>query len=117
MNENTKEIKKLINVLRRISDAEQFAAWSSEREEISKFAVMQYNKVVARLTELEPSIANLFTPLPETASPKTIRFAARELAAYFAEEAEDEPRRARRPFLRHGCCRPRRFVVMHERCC
>ena len=83
-----KETVKLLNVLRRIARAAGYTAWVKSTPEAARFCVMQYNKILARLTELEPSLTQLFTPLPEDASPEVIRIAARELLAYFEV---DEP--------------------------
>jgi len=81
-----------MNVLRRIARAATHAAWTRNAE-AARFCVTQYNKVLARLTELEPAVATLFTTLPETSSPDVTRIAAHELAAYFDDEpAEDSPR-------------------------
>jgi len=82
------ETVKLLNVLRRIARAAGYAAWTRAAPEATQFCVAQYNRVLARLTELEPAIKPLFTPLCESASPEVTRIAARELLAYF--EA-DEP--------------------------
>jgi hypothetical protein len=82
------ETRKLLNVLRRIARAAGYLDWSKAGPEATQFLVAQYNRVFARLGELEPSVKPLFTPLSEDASPEVIRIAARELLAYF--EA-DEP--------------------------
>ena len=82
------ETGKLLNVLRRIARAAGYLAWSKAGAEETQFLVAQYNRVLARLGELEPSTKPLFAPLSDTASPEVIRIAARELLAYF--EA-DEP--------------------------
>ncbi len=99
--EKDREILKLINVLRRIARGADYAAWQPQRSDAAAFCVTQYNKVLARLTEIEPAVAPLFTPLPEGTSPMVTRMAARELAAYF----EDEPRREHSEHrrARHGC--------------
>jgi hypothetical protein len=97
--EREKEIAKLANVLRRIARGADYAAWNQSQPDAAQFCAMQYNKVLARLTELEPAIAPLVAPLAETASPQLVGMAARELAAYFAE---DQPRRESRR-ARHGC--------------
>ncbi|HXU39808.1 MAG TPA: hypothetical protein VN937_25875 [Blastocatellia bacterium] len=90
--ERDTETGKLMNVLRRIARAATHAAWTRNAE-AARFCVTQYNKVLARLTELEPAVATLFTTLPETSSPDVTRIAAHELAAYFDDEpAEDSPR-------------------------
>jgi hypothetical protein len=98
--ERDRETAKLVNVLRRIARAATHAAWTRNAE-AAKFCVTQYNKVLARVREIEPAIATLFTPLPETASPEVTRIAAHELAAYFDDEATAEM-----PHVRvrlHGC--------------
>ena len=84
-----KETVKLLNVLRRIARAAGYAAWNKSGSDATQFCVAQYNRVLARLSELEPSVKPLFTPLNESASADVIRIAARELLAYFeADEPE-----------------------------
>ena len=100
-----KETVKLLNVLRRIARATGYAAWTKSGTDATQFRVAQYNRVLARLTELEPAAKPLFTPLNESASPEVTRIAARELLAYF--EA-DEPEFAGGSYLG---CRPRRSRV------
>ena len=97
-----KETVKLLNVLRRIARAAGYAGWTRAAADATQFCASQYNRVLARLSELEPAISPLFTPLNESASPEVIRIAARELLAYF--EA-DEPEFARGFYFN---CRPRR---------
>ena len=58
-----KETVKLLNVLRRIARAAGYAAWVKSDPEAARFCVSQYNKVLARLTELESALKPLFTPL------------------------------------------------------
>ena len=82
------EIVKLLNVLRRIARAAGYASWTKAGPDATQFCVAQYNRVLARLTELEPSVKPLFTPLNDSASAEVIRIAARELLAYFEV---DEP--------------------------
>ncbi|HEU5130701.1 MAG TPA: hypothetical protein VFT26_01315 [Pyrinomonadaceae bacterium] len=97
-----KETVKLLNVLRRIARAAGYAAWTKSGPDATQFCVAQYNRVLARLTELEPAIKPLFTPLSDNASPDVTRIAARELLAYFEV---DEPEFARGFYFG---CRPRR---------
>ena len=99
------ETLKLLNVLRRIARAAGYAAWTKPGTDATQFCAAQYNRVLARLSELEPAIKPLFTPLNESASPEVTRIAARELLAYF--EA-DEPEFARGFYFG---CRPRRRKV------
>ena len=84
-----KETVKLLNVLRRIARAAGYAAWTKSGPDATQFCAAQYNRVLARLSELEPAIKPLFTPLSESASPEVTRIAAKELLAYFeADELE-----------------------------
>lgn len=82
------EVVKLLAVLRRIARAARYAEWTRSGPDATQFCAAQYNRVLARLGELEPAIKPLFTPLSESASAEVIRMAARELHAYF--EADDE---------------------------
>jgi hypothetical protein len=84
-----KETVKLLNVLRRIARAAGYAVWAKSEPETTQFCVSQYNRVLVRLTELEPSIKPLFTPLSESASPEVTRIAARELLAYFEADTPE----------------------------
>jgi len=101
-----KETVKLLNVLRRIARAAGYAAWTKAGPDATQFCVAQYNRVLARLTELEPSLKPLFTPLSESASPEVVRIASRELLAYFEV---DEPEFFARGF--YFGRRPRRTRV------
>lgn len=87
-----KETVKLLNVLRRISRAAGYAAWTRPGPDATQFCAAQYNRVLTRLAELEPAVKPLFTPLSESASAEVIRIAARDLLAYFQA---DEPERIR----------------------
>jgi hypothetical protein len=92
--EKDREIIKLMNVLRRVARAAEYAAWTAAQPDAARFCVAQYNKVLGRLAELEPGITGLFTPLGQEAAPEVTRMAARELAAYFEDEAPTERRYA-----------------------
>lgn len=83
--ERDREITKLTNVLRRIARAASYAAANSDSD-AARFCVLQYNKVLARLSELEEAVAPLFTALPEATSPEVTRLAAHELTAFFEDE-------------------------------
>lgn len=86
-------------MLRRIARAARYAAWNRSQTDITQFCIKQYNKVQARLAELEPAIAPLFVPLAESASAEIAHIAARELVAYF----EGETHTSRRRHHRRGC--------------
>jgi len=99
-----KEKIKLISVLRRIGRAAGYAAWVGRDQDAARFCVSQYNKVLARLSELEPNLKTLFPALAENTSPEVVRMAAREVAAYFEDEAPE-------PFVfKFGfACAPKRW--------
>jgi hypothetical protein len=84
-----RETIKLINVLRRIARAAGYVAWAKSEPEAARFCVNQYNKVLARMSEREPTLRTLFTSLAEDTPPQVVRIAARELAAYFEDEAPE----------------------------
>jgi hypothetical protein len=83
------ETVKLLNVLRRIARAAGYAAWNKSGPDATRFCVAQYNRVLTRLSELEPAAKPLFAPLSESASAEVIRIAARELLAYFEADEPD----------------------------
>ena len=105
--EREREISKLVSVLHQIAFAERFSAWSSKQEELSQFSSQQYNRVLARLKEIEPSIAGLFVELKEDANPRVIRMAARELADYFEEDIQT----GKRERYHFGRCGSKRVVI------
>lgn len=106
------EAQKLLNVLRRIARAAGYAVWNKSGSDATQFCAAQYNRVLARLGELEPTVKPLFTPLDETASAEVIRIAARELLAYFeTEEPPFVPHFGRGFYFR---CNPRRVRVRCE---
>lgn len=105
--EKEREIKGLVNVLRRIAGDERHAAWMNAPQDTARFNAARYNRVLARLGELEPSAAQLFAQLPEDSSHEVIHMAARELSAYFEDEAPHHPKWR----YRHGHCRTPRVVV------
>lgn len=105
------EAVKLLNVLRRIARAAGYAQWIKAEPEATRFCVDQYNRVLARLSELEPAIKPLFAPLAEDVSPEVVRLAAREVLAYFEPDAPEIGWSFERHL--HAGCRPRR---MRSRC-
>ena len=80
------EIEKLLNVLRLTARAARYVEWTRSSSEATQFCIVQYNRILARLSELEPAIKPLFTPLDENASSQVVRMAARDLIAYFEVE-------------------------------
>jgi hypothetical protein len=84
-----KEKMKLISVLRRIARSAGYAAWVGREPDAARYCVSQYNKVLARLSEIEPNLNTLFPQLADDTSPQIVRIAARELGAYFEDETPE----------------------------
>jgi hypothetical protein len=85
------ETAKLINVLRRIARAAGYASWVKSDAETARFCAAQYNRVLARLNAIEPDTRTLFVPVSPESSPDVVRMAARDLAAYFEDDAPEPP--------------------------
>ena len=84
--EREKELLKLINVLRRTSRMALQSEWTGGKEDAAAFCTDQYNRVLARLKELDPSVGTIFEPLPAGSSLTVVAMAARQLAAYYEDE-------------------------------
>jgi hypothetical protein len=84
--EREKELIKLINVLRRTSRMALQSEWTGGKEDAAAFCTDQYNRVLARLKELDPGVSSIFEPLPAGSSLTIVAMAARQLAAYYEDE-------------------------------
>jgi hypothetical protein len=84
--EKEKELFKLINVLRRTSRMALQSEWTGGKEDAAKYCTDQYNRVLARLKELDPGVGSVFDPLPEGSSLTVVAMASRQLAAYYEDE-------------------------------
>jgi hypothetical protein len=93
--ERERLIAKLVNVLHRVARGANYVAVKGGDPEAARFCAVQYNRVLGRLSELEPAVARAFVPLPADSSAEVIRIAARDLAAYFEDDAEQAPGRHR----------------------
>jgi hypothetical protein len=111
--EREKELAKLINVLRRTARMAMQAEWTGGKEDAAAFCVDQYNRVLARLKEIDPGISAIFEPLPPGSSFSVVAVASRQLGAYY----EDEVGQGRR-FERGGygyAFDPRKFREFWEK--
>jgi hypothetical protein len=86
--EHEQETARLISVLRRTARMAQQANWMGSEADTAAFCVTQYNRVLARLTELDPGVGPVFQPLPADTSLMVTAMACRQLVAYFAGEGE-----------------------------
>lgn len=84
--ERDKELAKLVNVLRRTSRMALQSEWTGSSADAAKFCVEQYNRVLARLKELDAGVGAVFEPLPQDSSLTVAAMACRQLAAYYEDE-------------------------------
>ena len=84
--EREKELVKLINVLRRTSRMALQSEWTGGKEDAAAFCTEQYNRVLARLKELDPNVGGIFEPLATGSSLTVVAMASSQLAAYYEDE-------------------------------
>ena len=86
--ERDQEITRLVNVLRKTARMAQQTAWgwAESDDETVAYSIRQYNRVLGRLTELDPDVATVFEPLPNDSTLAVVAMACRQLAAYYEEE-------------------------------
>ncbi|HKG97577.1 MAG TPA: hypothetical protein VKA97_07175 [Pyrinomonadaceae bacterium] len=84
--ERDKELLKLINVLRRTSRMALQSEWTGGKEDAAAFCTEQYNRVLARLKEMDPALSVVFEPLAAGSSLTVVAMASRQLAAYYEDE-------------------------------
>ena len=84
--EREKELAKLVNVLRRTSRMALQSEWTGSNQEAARFCVEQYNRVLARLRELDPDVGAVFEALPADSSLTVAAMACRQLSAYYEDE-------------------------------
>jgi hypothetical protein len=89
--EREKELAKLVNVLRRTSRMALQSEWTGSSQDAARFCVEQYNRVLARLKELDPDVAAVFEPLAVDSSLTVAAMACRQLAAYYEDEVGRGP--------------------------
>lgn len=84
--EREKELQKLINVLRRTSRMALQSEWTGGKEDAAAYCTDQYNRVLARLKEMDPAVGAIFEPLPAGSSLTVVAMASRQLGAYYEDE-------------------------------
>jgi hypothetical protein len=88
--EREKELKKLINVLHRTARTAGRVQWMNGGENEARFAAQQYNRILTRLTELDPNIRDVFVPLPDDSTLLTVAIACRQVVSYYEDEIRTE---------------------------
>jgi hypothetical protein len=84
--ERQTEIGKLVNVLRRTARMAMHSEWTGTSQDAASYCTEQYNRVLARLKEIDPAVSSVFEPLPEGSSLGVVGMACRQLAAYYEDE-------------------------------
>lgn len=84
--ERDKELAKLVNVLRRTSRMALQSEWTGSSADAATFCVEQYNRVLARLKEMDEGVGTVFEPLAADSSLTVAAMACRQLAAYYEDE-------------------------------
>lgn len=90
--EREQEIRKLINVLHRMTRTAARVQWMGAGESEARFAVTQFNKILARLSELDVHLKGVFDPLPEDSTLTVVAMAARQIVSYYEDEVKTEHR-------------------------
>ncbi|HUK91446.1 MAG TPA: hypothetical protein VLZ81_13660 [Blastocatellia bacterium] len=93
--ERDHEIGRLVRVMRCTAKMAMRLARSESDQEVGAFCAGQYNRILARLKELDPQLAPFFQSLPENSSANVAAMASRLLVAYFDEGSRPFERRAR----------------------
>src|SRR5689334_9761459 len=104
--EKEKELKKLINVLHRTARAAVRMQWMHAGESEAQYAVTQFNRILARLGELDPDVKAVFAPLAEGSTLITVAMACRQVVSYYEDEVkveEEGPRGFAAGFKVPGC--------------
>lgn len=84
--ERERELAKLINVLRRTSRTAMQSEWTGGSQDAATFCAEQYNRVLARLKEIDAGLSDVFEPLAPGSSLAVVAMACRQLAAYYEDE-------------------------------
>lgn len=86
--EQDREIRRLLNVLRRMARTARMNQWTGARESADSYSVEQYNRILERLNSRDGSgMAGLFVPLGEGTSWSMLSNACRDLCAYYEEDS------------------------------
>jgi hypothetical protein len=84
--EREKELLKLVNVLRQTARTAMHSELTEGDKGAASFCVDKYNRVLARLRQLDDSVAAIFEPLAADSSLTVTAMACRQLAAYYEDE-------------------------------
>lgn len=88
-----RELRRLAALLHQIAYDAGCALLRRGHTETARFCTDQYNRIRARIAELDPELAALFGPLPEDAHAGQVRIVARALAASIKEKTRREQKK------------------------
>ena len=84
--EREKELLKLVNVLRQTARTAMHSELTGDDRGAATFCAEKYNRVLARLKQIDESVSTVFEPLPADSSLTVTAMACRQLAAYYEDE-------------------------------
>ena len=90
-----REAKRLAAVLHQIAYDAGYVLLCRGDPETVRFCIDQYNRVHARLSEVNPALTAPFGRLPDDASAGEIRIVARALVAYIREKMRKQRKQTR----------------------
>ncbi|MFN7931046.1 MAG: hypothetical protein U0Y68_24585 [Blastocatellia bacterium] len=90
--EREQEVRKLITVLHRMTRTAARVQWMGAGENEARFAFSQFNKILARLSELDPNLKGVFDPLPDDSTLTVVAMAARQVVSYYEDEVKTDPK-------------------------
>jgi hypothetical protein len=80
------EIARLVNLLRQTARMSLQAEGTVAERDTAAFCVNQYNRVLARLQEIDEAVSKVFVPLAADSSLRVAAMACRQLASYYEDE-------------------------------
>lgn len=84
--EREKELLKLINVLRQTARTAMHGELTGDDKGAARFCAEKFNRVLARLKQIDESVSTVFEPLGVDSSLTVTAMACRQLAAYYDDE-------------------------------
>jgi hypothetical protein len=87
------ETGRLVNLLRQTARMSLQAEGTVAERDTAAFCANQYNRILARLMEIDDAVSRVFVPLETDSSLQVAAMACRQLAAYYEDEMRWSPGR------------------------
>jgi hypothetical protein len=84
--EREKELLKLVNVLRQTARTAMHSELIGDDRGAATFCAEKYNRVLARLKQIDENVSTVFEPLAADSSLTVTAMACRQLSAYYEDE-------------------------------